>query len=740
MPIRTRSLVGLLGCLGCATLLASPLAPRSVTSENVPSSAALKRQATAPGRQSFTLEQVMSSPFPYGLVAAARAPRIAWVFNAKGVRNVWVADAPRFEARQVTRYAADDGMPIAALAITQDGRTVVYARGSEANQAGQVADPTHAVTEPRQQVYAADVDSGDPRLLGEMGCEEEGCEDIQLSPDGRFAVWAAKKQIWIAPLSGGDKAKVLAYARGSNEQPRWSPDSKRIAFVSDRGDHRLVAIYELGAATLRYVAPGVDRDGLPRWSPDGRQLAFVRRPGKETRRPLIPQIPEPWSIWVGEIAPALQAPASGTTTEPADVRAHVVWRSGNSLNDSYPELTEAASFVFASNGRIVFSSEQDGWNHLYSVSADGGPATLLTPGEFETEDVSLAADKSTVLYSSNQGDVDRRHLWRVPAGGGTPRQLTRGETIEWSPAETTDGSIVCLGSTATSPAMPYHVVLNGREMIARAQLPADFPSQQLVVPRAVTFKAEDGWEIHGQLFEPRTRPGAAAATLFVHGGSVRQMVLGFHYMNYYHDAYAMNQYLASLGYVVLSVNYRTGIMYGRAFREPADGGPRGAAEYKDILAAGKYLQGLPGVDAKKIGSWGGSYGGYLTALALARNSDVFAAGVDLHGVHDWNRVFGPEGLPKDAPDLEQAKKLAFESSPDAYISTWRSPVLLIQGDDDRNVPFLETVDLVQRLRAQHAPFELLVFPDEIHDFLLWRSWIAAYRAAAEFFDRTLTGK
>ncbi len=275
-------------------------------------------------------------------------------------------------------------------------------------------------------------------------------------------------------------------------------------------------------------------------------------------------------------------------------------------------------------------------------------------------------------------------------------------------------------------------------MIAAAQLPADFPSAQLVTPRAVTFKAEDGWEIHGQLFEPKMRSGPAPATLFIHGGSMRQMVLGFHYMDYYHNAYAMNQYLASLGYVVLSVNYRTGIMYGRAFREPPDGGPRGAAEYKDILAAGKYVQGLPGVNPKKIGSWGGSYGGYLTALALARNSDVFAAGVDLHGVHDWNLEFiGPDELPKDAPDLEQFKKLAFQSSPDAYLSTWKSPVLLIQGDDDRNVPFLETVDLVQRLRAHDVPFELLVFPDEIHGFLLWRSWIAAYRASAEFFDRAL---
>jgi len=225
------------------------------------------------------------------------------------------------------------------------------------------------------------------------------------------------------------------------------------------------------------------------------------------------------------------------------------------------------------------------------------------------------------------------------------------------------------------------------------------------------------------------------ALIFIHGGSIRQMMLGFHYMDYYHNANAMNQYLANRGYVVLSVNYRTGIMYGRHFREPKDGGPRGGAEYRDIVAAGKYLQSLPNVDAKRIGLWGGSYGGYLTAMGLAHDSDLFAAGVDFHGVHDWSAF--KEEFPADAPDHDDAVKLAFQSSPNAAITTWRSPVLLIQGDDDRNVDFSQTVDLLQRLRAQKVHVEELVFPDEIHGFLMWKSWIQAYRATEDLFGREL---
>ena len=680
---------------------------------------------------SFTLEQVLSSPFPTGLTAATHGNRIAWTFDAKGIRNVWVADGPDFSgtARPITRYKEDDGQPIVSVKLTPDGKTVLYVLGSELNGAQEVANPLSWARGAKQQVFAVDIDakSAEPRSLGEVGCGDEGCEDIEISPDGKWALWSAKKKLWLASVDGKQQAKELAVVRGDSTSPRWSPDGKHIAFVSERGDHSFIAVYDFGGTSIRYLAPSVDKDSMPHWSPDGKQILFVRTPGDEHKLPLIPVVPEPWVLWV----------ADATTGE-----GHLVWRSGNQLDDSLPEPFEDSALNFAADGRIVFSSEQDGRNHLYWIAASGGKPTALTSGDFDVEEVSLSADKKSVIYSSNQDDVDRRHLWRVSLAGGAPQEITKGESIEWSPLETGDGKyVVCLGSTATSPAMPYQVTPTGQQMIAKQALPKDFPSADLVTPKQIIFQSEDGITLHGQLFLPRNPSGKLPGLVFSHGGPRRQMLLGFHYMDYYHNAYANNQYLASRGYAVLSVNYRLGIMYGRAFREAANSIWRGAAEYKDVVAAGKYLQSLPDVDKDKIGLWGGSYGGFLTAMGLARNSDMFKAGVDFHGVHDWSvflterPYFGSVAL--KPPDGDAAVKLAWESSPDAYVSTWKSPVLLIHGDDDRNVPFSQTVDLVQRLRKQHVSFEQLIIPDDIHGFLRWRNFLRAYQATDDFFDRTL---
>jgi len=202
------------------------------------------------------------------------------------------------------------------------------------------------------------------------------------------------------------------------------------------------------------------------------------------------------------------------------------------------------------------------------------------------------------------------------------------------------------------------------------------------------------------------------------------MLLGYHYMHFYHIAYAVNQWLASRGYIVMSVNYRSGIGYGKSFRTAEKTGGRGNAEYQDVLAGGKYLQSRSDVDAARVGIWGLSYGGVLTSQALARNSDVFKVGVDLAGVHLWGSSL-------------EADNVSYQASTISAIDGWKSPVLLIHGDDDRNVQFSQTTGLVQLLRAHHVPFELIVFPDDTHETLLHRRWMIAFNRLDEFLGRYL---
>ncbi len=661
-----------------------------------------------------TLDQLMSAPFASSLTAAPRGDRIAWVFNRGGARNIWIAEGPGYQGRQLTGYSADDGMEISRLAWTPDARSIVFVRGSDAGPDGAYPNPLSSPAGGEQAVWIVPVRGGSPRRL------DEGSSPA-VSPRGDRVAYLKRGQIWTARLAGESRPGQLIKARGECGSLRWSPDGSALAFVSARGGHSFIGVYDAVAGTVRYLDPSADRDSEPVWSADGRRVAFLRIPVvRELMLFGAKRFAEPWSIRVADAA-------GGPGRE--------VWRAKPGPGSVFRGITAEGQLMSAAGDRVVFPWEGGGWTHLYSVPMEGGEAVLLTPGEFEVEYASLGGDH--VVYASNQGDLDRRHLWRVPAGGGPPVSLTAGDGIEWSPVVTAGGDVAFLGAGPQEPGRPFVLAGGKRIDVAPGSLPAAFPRGRLVSPQAVTFEAADGMKIPGQLFIAEGA-GRRPAVIFLHGGSRRQMLLGWHPMEYYHNTYAFNQYLAGRGYIVLSVNFRSGTGYGMEFREALGYGATGASEFSDVIGAGRYLAGRADVDPRRIGLWGGSYGGYLAALGLARASDLFAAGVDLHGVHDWRtetRLF----LPSDDFAVQQAAlRLALESSPLAHVDGWRSPVLLIHGDHDPDVAFGQTVQLVEALRRRGVEFEQLVFPDEVHGFLRHARWLEAFRAAADFLDRRLS--
>jgi dipeptidyl aminopeptidase/acylaminoacyl peptidase len=674
-------------------------------------------------RGSFTLEQVMSSPFPSELVAAPAGARFAWVFNARGARNIWVAErdpSGSYRSRQLTNYTDDDGQEIAELAWTPDGRSIVFARGGDFENDGTYPNPASAAEGVEQDVWVVSLDGGSPRKLGEGHAPA-------VSPHGDQITYIFKDQIWSVKLAEGAKPEQLVHDKGKCRTLRWAPDGSRLAFVTQRGDHSFVAVYDTATKEVHYLDPSVDHDSEPVWSPDSRSVAFLRIAVDHEDLIFGPKrTGQPWSIRVADVS-------TGSGRE--------VWHAEAGPGSVFHGIVAEHQAFWGAGDNLVFPWERDGWTHLYSVPVAGGTGKLLTPGNFEVEFVALSPDRRELIFGSNQDDIDRRHLWRESVTGDHPVALTHGEGIEWSPVMASEGgTIALLHSDAQLPARPAVLTSDGAiRDLAPDALSSDFPAKDLVTPQQVILSASDGLRIHGQLFLPKdSSPGQKhPALLFFHGGSRREMLLGWHYIGYYHNAYAMNQYLASRGYIVLSVNYRSGIGYGLDFREALNYGAAGASEFNDVMGAGLYLRSRPDVDPARIGLWGGSYGGYLTALGLARASDLFACGVDMHGVHDWNLEidnFMPSYDPAARPD---AARLAWESSPLASVKTWRSPVLLIQGDDDRNVPFTEMLRMVEALRKQGVEFKQIVFPDEIHDFLLHRTWLAAYHAGSDFFDAHL---
>jgi dipeptidyl aminopeptidase/acylaminoacyl peptidase len=673
----------------------------------------------ARAQQPFTLEQVMSAPFPDELVAAPAGGAVAWVFNDRGARNIWVAAPPEYRGRAVTNYPDDDGQEITDLHWAPDAKAIIYVRGGEKNERGEYPNPRSVTSGVTQAVWIVAVSGGAPRNLGEG-------HSPAVSPRGDRVAFVRGGQVWSASLTDTSAATQLIHARGTAGALRWSPDATHLAFVSDRGDHAFIAVYDVATKALAFLDPSTDSDGEPAWSPDGQRVAFMRIPAGVGALPFTPlRSAQPWSIRVAEVAGG---------------RGRQVWIADSGKGSAFREVTALNQILWVAGDRIVFPWEKDGWTHLYSVAVGGGSATLLTPGPFEVEDVAPTGDGAAVYFSSNQDDIDRRHIWRVSPAGGPPVAVTKGTQLEWAPTPTSDGKLAILHADAKQPPRP--AILAGTAPardLAPGAIPADFPAGALVEPQQVIFSSTNGLPIHGQLFLPRhLRAGEKrSAVIFFHGGSRRQMLLGWHYFYYYRNAYALNQYLASRGFIVLSVNYRSGIGYGMEFREALHYGAQGASEFQDVLAAGLYLRNRSDVDGRRIGLWGGSYGGFLTAMGLARASDLFAAGVDLHGVHDWN-IEIQNWVPSYDPEKQaNAAKLARESSPIAYVDDWRSPVLLIQGDDDRNVQFSQTVQLSAALRARHVELEQLVFPDDVHDFLLHAHWVQAYAHAADFLERKL---
>lgn len=755
-------------------------------------------QAQVPAKP--TIEQFLSPASPLEVATARKADVVAWVTYERGIRNIYIARAPEWKPLRITRFLQDDGVDVGGVELSDDGSIAVFVRGHGQNRSGWVANPSHDPAGGDRAVWAARTDGtggGAWRLASIANTEVatgggffRGGGSPDLSPDGRYVVFVRDGQIYRASTVRGPRTAIdtagVPFIKGWGRQtnPVWSPDGRRLAFVSIRENHSFVGIYDMRSGKVDYLAPSTDFDTSPTWSLDGTRIAFIRKPGTPFGQQVV-ATPTPF----GQTAPAqggraggggganqpsgCRAPGGGgggggfgaqqdtTPPAPADGLCRAAFAGGYTVSLMVGDVATLEAREFWHNAptdrtftsvnsiawagdRVVFTAQvpRDEWDRFFSVSIEhpeAEPVLLTTTDGLINDGVAdrtfttttLSRDGMTLYYATNATDIEKRHIWAVPVAGGMPVKVSAGSGVEVSP--TLIGSGASLAVLFFDAAQPASIALvpaaGGAPRIIYPTLGTNFPKAAHVTPEIVITKAPDGLEIHNQLFLPKDlKPGERRpAIVFVHGGPQRQMLPAYHYMQFYHWAYGYNQWLQSQGYIVLSVNYRLGIGYGNTFRRAPNTRTQGNAEYQDVLAGAKYLQGRPDVDPARVGIWGLSYGGLLVAEALARNSDVFVAGVDFAGVH----IYG---------SATDTTSLAFRSSAVGAIDKWKSPVFLVHGDDDRNVEFSQTVGLVSLLRARGVYYDLMVIPDDVHESLIHRRWLDIFARSGDFLKRFVWDK
>ncbi|WP_375579245.1 prolyl oligopeptidase family serine peptidase [Marivirga tractuosa] len=411
------------------------------------------------------------------------------------------------------------------------------------------------------------------------------------------------------------------------------------------------------------------------------------------------------------------------------------WIAGPGVGYAWGGSTKG---FLADNKTLYFQSEESGYSHLYSVdlSKTKKKKKQLTKGDFEIYDVNLSNDKSHFYFLANPESPGIRNLFKMPVDGGEMEQLTAdkgGMEYALSPDES---KIALRKSTATQP-WELYVMNNQANSEAKRitnSISDEFQSYEWRTPEYITFEAEDGAEVHARLYQPEGGSNGKPAVIFVHGAGYLQNA--HQWWSSYFREYMFHNLLADNGYTVLDIDYRGSAGYGRDWRTGIYR-HMGGKDLSDQVDGAKYLVNELGVNKDNIGIYGGSYGGFITLMALFNEAETFKSGAALRSVTDWAHY--NHGYTSNILNTPVEDPIAYErSSPIYFAEGLEGNLLIAHGMVDTNVHFQDVVRLSQRLiELGKENWEMAVYPVESHGFVEPSSWTDEYRRIFELFEDTL---
>ncbi|HEV8370482.1 MAG TPA: alpha/beta fold hydrolase [Pyrinomonadaceae bacterium] len=391
------------------------------------------------------------------------------------------------------------------------------------------------------------------------------------------------------------------------------------------------------------------------------------------------------------------------------------------------------------NTHVYFESERDGFAHLYLVSIVGGDAKQLTSGQFEVSDVRLSLDKTKFFFTSSEGSPFERHLYSMSINGGPRTRITilpGNNNVTISPDETT---LANLRSYSNKPTELYLLPNKPAEASSEAKSVTTSPIPEFfthdwIDPRIVSFKARDGATVYGRMYMPSAWKRGGPAVFFVHGAGYLQNV--HRWWSSYYREYMFHHLLMERGFLVLDLDYRGSAGYGRDWRTGIYR-HMGGKDLSDHIDAVNYLVKEHGVDPKRIGLYGGSYGGFITLMAMFTEPDTFAAGAALRPVTDWAHY--ANGYTANILNLPQNDAEAYrKSSPIYFASGLKGALLICHGMVDTNVNFQDSVRLVEKLiELRKENWEVAPYPVEDHGFEREESWADEYKRILKLFVENL---